>query len=131
MRSRNVFITLLIVVALLAMYLLKVRYLEPKNKISFNRNPSRVDYSNVALCQMNCYQLTANDMNKIISKGEINKNKTNFNKRPFPMINLTSIIKNKKVYVEIIQVGRIAKISSLEMDEPFVCNCQDEVNRPV
>lgn len=131
MSSRNVIITLLFVVALFALYLLKVRYLEPKNEISFIRNPSRVEYSSVALCQMDCYRVSANDISVIIRKGEINKSKTNYKQRPFPLIAVSGIIRNKKVDVEIIQIGRIAKIRACTIDEPFDCDCKDKVNRPV
>ena len=125
MRSRNVIISLLFVLVLILLFFIRVNYWEPRKKLVFNRNPSRIEYSNLALCQMDCYNFNANDMTSILRNGRIVKEKTNMNEKPFPKITINGVTKNKMIVnIEIIQIGRVAKIESCyHVNDLFVCNC--------
>ena len=133
MRSRNVIITLLFVLALLVFTFIRVQYWEPKKKLSFNRNPSRIEYTQLALCLMDCHHISANDIAEIIKTGKINTSKTKLKEKPFPEFTIEGITKNKlSLSVVIIQSGNVAKIKRCNRsDEVFICNCPGEEPQPI
>jgi hypothetical protein len=133
MRSRNVIITLLFVLALMVLTFIRVRYWEPKKKVTFNRNPSRIEYSQLALCLMDCYHISANDIAEIFKTGHVNASKTNLKEKPFPVFTIEGVARNKfSMLMVIIQSGNVAKIKSCcRSDETFICNCPVEEPRPI
>lgn len=133
MRSRNVIITLLFVLALLVLTFIRVRYWEPKKKLAFNRSPSRIEYTRLALCLMDCYHISANDIADIFKTGKVNTDKTNLKEKPFPVFAIEGITSNKfNMLMVVIQSGNVAKIKSCyRADETFICNCPGEEPRPI
>jgi hypothetical protein len=133
MQPRNVILSLILVLGFLVFAFIKTRFFEPKRKLIFNRNPSRIKYAQVALCRMDCYLLTANDVTEVIRNGEINRDKSDLSKRPCPVFKLHGWIKKgKDVWISVEQCGRIAKIIDCYEDVGgLACNCTDNESRPV
>ena len=73
MRARNVIVSLIFVILLLGYIFIKVRWLEPRKKLNFNRNPSRIEYTNYAICRMDCFSINANTVADLFRKGEVKK----------------------------------------------------------
>lgn len=128
MQSRNVIISLILVLALLIFTFIKFRFLEPKKKLSFNRNPSRIEYSQLALCRMECYRFTANDITDILKKGEVNLSGSDFNEWPCPIFAVRGVTNSgKKLGILVAQCGRVAKIRSCENTDVVInCDCPAE-----
>lgn len=131
MSSRNVIITLVLVIALIVFVIFKIR-LEPKKKFNLNRNPSRIEYTRVALCRMDCQNITANEITEVLRKGEINYDNSDLRKRPcatFTILGKTK--KNTGITIMIEQCGNVARITNCYLDDGSMpCNCP-ETNRSV
>jgi hypothetical protein len=128
MRSRNVILSLLLMLALLAFTFMKVRFWEPKKKPALQRNPSRIEYSQLALCRMDCRNINANDITELIKNGEVNFSESDIKNKPCPLFIVQGLTKkNMSLRLEIIQCGRVAKVircSYPGMD--YSCNCPGE-----
>ena len=133
MRSRNVIISLLFVLVLLAFTVIKIRYWEPKRKLTLRRNPSRIEYLPLALCRMDCYQVNANDITELLRAGTINDVKTKKDEKPFPLFSVEGVTRKKiGIGIMIIQSGRVAKIKECyRTDGIFVCHCPGDLKNVV
>ena len=129
MRSRNVIISLLFVLLLLGFTVIKIRYWEPKGKLTLRRNPSRIEYLPLALCRMDCYQVSANDIMELLRTGAINDARTKKDQRPFPLFAVEGFTRKRiGIGIMIIQSGRVARIKDCyRTDGIFVCNCPDDL----
>ncbi len=133
MKERNVIISLLFVVALLAFTFVKVRYWEPKRKITFKRNINRVNYTEAALCLMDCQQLDANDITEVIRNGEVVSYTRNLQK-----VNCRDYVlrgKGKKgfnITVFITQCSNVSKVTNcFGVNASGSCNCNDTKPKPI
>ena len=70
MKPRNVIISLIFVILLLAYLVIKVRLWQPRKKLTFNRNPSRIEYSQFSLCRMDCHRISANIIAGVFRNGQ-------------------------------------------------------------
>ena len=133
MKPRNVIISLLFVVALLAYLVIKVRYWEPKKKLTFNRNPSRIEYSEFALCRMDCHAISANIITGVFRNGQIIKAKSDLHKRPCPIFTIEGLTKKgRSVWMVVQQCGTVARIiDCYYSNEASPCNCVDIGAQPV
>jgi len=133
MKPRNVIISLLFVIALLAYLFIKVRFWEPRKKLSFNRNPSRIEYSQFALCRMDCHSINANIIVGVFRNGQINKAKSDLHKRPCPIFTIHGMTKQgKSVWVVLQQCGTVAMIiDCYYSNDAIPCNCVDAGAPPV
>jgi hypothetical protein len=131
MSPRNVIITLVVVIALIVFFLFKIR-MEPKKKFSFNRNPSRIEYSQIALCKMDCQNINANDITVVLRKGEVNNDKSDMHKRPCGFFTILGKTKKGMVLsVMIDQCGTVARITNCYLDNGLMpCNCVEN-DQPV
>lgn len=131
MRSRNVIFSLVLVLALLVFTFMKVRFWEPKKKLTLQRNPYRIEYSQLALCRMNCWNITANEITELIKNGEINISASDIKNKPCPLFVVQGLTKkNRNLYAEIIQCGRVAKVANCSYLNPETgCPCEGEVIR--
>ena len=127
MSSRNVIVSLVFVIILLGYLFIKTRYLEPRKKLSFNRNPSRIEYTTLALCRMECQSISANDITEILRKGEINKDKSDLHKRPCAIFTLFGKTrKGMGLSVVVSQCGTVARITNCyDVAGTIPCNCVD------
>jgi hypothetical protein len=125
MKSRNVIISLLLILVLLAFALMKMRWWEPKKKLTFNRNPQRIEYTRHALCRMDCRFISANEVTEIIQKGEVNFAKSDLNDKPCPTFAVQGYTKSREhLRIIVAQCGKVAKIvTCYNLDVEFECDC--------
>lgn len=125
MKSRNVIFSLLLILALLAFAFVKMRLWEPHRRLTFNRNPSRIEYARHALCRMDCRHISANDITEILKKGEINFAKSDLKDRPCPTFAVQGLtLKGENIRVIFAQCGTVDKvITCYNLNEKFNCNC--------
>jgi len=128
MQSRNVIISLVIVIVLLIFSFIKIRLLEPKKKLLFNRNPSRIEYSAIALCHMACYGFSADDVTEVLRNGEIKFSESDKQALPCPVFVLYGKAKSgREMHISVSQCGKLAKIKSCSiMNSVLYCDCQDK-----
>lgn len=133
MKPGNVIISLLLVLALLLFIFLKQQFWEPRKKITFNRNPSRIEYSPLALCRMDCYRIDANDITWILKKGVTDAVKTKLYERTCPVFTIRGITRKGMVlFIIVSQCGSVVNISTCySPDETVICNCPGVQNQPV
>ena len=126
MKSRNVIISLIFVLALLALIFIKIRN-EPGKRLTFNRNPSRIEYSQFALCRMECFNINANSIAAIFKNGDVKDRKPKKNCTVFMVNTITKQEKNIVIIVE--QCGTVARVTDcniVNLGTP--CNCTDIQN---
>ena len=129
MKSRNVIISLVLVLALLVFVFIKIRN-EPRKKLTFNRNPSRIEYSQYALCRMECYSINANSIAAIFKNGSIQDRKPKKNCTLFTVNTITKQEKNIVIIVE--QCGTVARVADCYVaNQGASCNCTDIENPPI
>jgi len=129
MKSKNVIISLIFVLALLVFVFIKIRN-EPGKKLNFNRNPSRIEYSQFALCRMECFNVNANSIAAIFKNGNIQDRKPKKNCTVFTVSTLTKQAKNIVIIVE--QCGTVARITDCNIvNQGAPCNCTDTENMPI
>ena len=127
MKARNVLISLLLVLGLLAFIFIRIHN-EPKRKLTLNRNPSRIEYSQYALCRMECYGINANTVTAVFRTGTIKRNNE---RSSCPIFTVTgSTKKEKKIFIKVQQCGTVARIIGCDLPET-PCNCTDAENRPI
>ena len=132
MKPRNVIISLLFVLLLLAFIVVKIRN-EPGRKLVLKRNPSRIEYTKFALCRMDCYKVNANIITGVLRNGEINGTKSDLHKRPCPIFTIHSLTKqNMSIWVVVQQCGTVAKIlDCYDANETIGCNCINDETAPL
>jgi hypothetical protein len=84
MKPKNVTFSLLFVLAILVFAIIK-KWQEPRRNEPFSRQPSQLIFTAYALCRMECYNLSREDIVSIMHKGVILLNKSNRNSRPCPI----------------------------------------------
>jgi hypothetical protein len=104
---------------------MKMRWWEPHRKLTFNRNPSRIEYTKHALCRMDCRHIDANDITAILKNGEINFYKSNLKDKPCPTFALQGITATgEHIRVIVAQCGKVAKIvTCYNLRQDFDCDC--------
>jgi hypothetical protein len=129
MKSRNVIISLILVLALLVFIFIRIR-LEPKKKPTFNRNPSRIEYSGFALCRMECYSINANSIIPIFRNGNIQSRKRKETCTTFTVNTLTK--KGMNIFMVVDQCGTVAKVIDCYIENRQApCECANIENRPM
>ena len=129
MKSRNVIISLIFVLVLLVFVFIKIRN-EPRKKLIFNRNPSRIEYSQFALCRMECFNVNANSIAAIFKNGAIQDKRP---KKNCTVFTVNTITKQGKIIVIIVeQCGNVARITDCNIvNQGAPCNCIDVENPPI
>lgn len=129
MNARNVIISLMLVLALLVLIIIKFS-LEPKKKMTFRRNPSRIEYSAFALCRMECYAINANSVTVIIQKGEVRLLKR---ANPCSTYKVSMSTKqNKNYFITVEQCGTVVKVlDCYESNVTGGCNCINDEAKPL
>src|SRR5437899_6550647 len=83
MSTRGATYSLIIVLVCLGLFFLG-RWHEPKIKEIFDRHPSKLIYSSNALCRMDCWHVSKEDIEQIMEKGIIIFNRSNRYDKPCP-----------------------------------------------
>jgi len=129
MNARNVIISLVLILVMLVFFIIKFS-LEPKRKMTFRRNPSRIKYSAFALCRMDCYMISANTVTLIIQKGQVQLIKK---ENPCSTYKVSMLTKqNKNYFITVEQCGTTTKVQDCyEANVTAGCNCINDEARPV
>ena len=132
MKPKNVIISLVFVMLLLAFIVIKIRN-EPKKKLVLNRNPSRIEYTKFALCRMDCHHINANSIVGIFRNGEVNRARSDIHKKPCPIFTIRGVTKQKMSIILIIQqCGTVAKVlDCYDANGTLVCNCINDESMPL
>ena len=132
MKPRNVIITLLFVLMLLAFIIVRIHN-EPKKKLVLNRNPSRIEYTKFALCRMDCQNINANIITGVLRNGEINRDKSDLHKRPCPIFTIDRSTKQTmSIRIIVQQCGNVAKIlDCYDANAAAGCNCINDEAMPL
>ena len=125
MRSKNVTVTLIIILVILFYAALRWYVLEPHRREAFNRHPFHLIYTHHALCRMDCRHISKKDIDEIMEKGIIFLNKSNPNDRPCPTYALQGYTKeNEDIRVIFAQCDSITKvITCYNLHKEFECHC--------
>src|SRR6185436_16303841 len=127
MKSRNVIISLILVLSLLAFIFIKIRN-EPRKRLIFNRNPSRIEYSRFALCRMECYSINANSITSIFRNGNIMDRKRKKACTAFKVNTLTK--QGMNIFIIVEQCGTVAEVTDCYIaNREAPCECTE--NRPI
>ena len=127
MNSRNVIITLLLILAVLIFAVVKRRLFEPQRKEVFNRNASPVKYTAFALCRMECNDVSKAAVMEIVQKGIINFSRGDRRYRPCPVFALQGRTGSRQ-YLRIMleQCGNVTTvINCYNLEEEVSCDCPD------
>jgi hypothetical protein len=81
MRSRNVFLTLAVLIGVFLFAIFR-KWQEPPVREAFDRTPQRLYYYAFALCRMQCLHISKGDINTVMQKGVVHMNKSNRNRQP-------------------------------------------------
>jgi hypothetical protein len=129
MRSRNVLLSLVLVLLVLVFLVLKIKFWEPKKRVTFNRNPSRIEYTSLALCQMDCYRITANWVTQLLKTAEVFSAEPDKHRPACTTFAIRKADKMDRIWsIIVLQCGRVAKITSCKVvNEVLVCDCPGEV----
>ncbi|HWJ02381.1 MAG TPA: DUF4258 domain-containing protein [Verrucomicrobiae bacterium] len=127
MKSKNATFSLLLVLAVLAVALLKWRQ-EPERKEAFERSPEGLYYSDNARCRMQCLGVNENDINRIMKKGIINFSRSNRNQLPCPQYALQGrTTGGQYLRVFFLQCPqRTTVLNCYNLEKEPACKCPDE-----
>ena len=129
MKPSNVIFSLVVILALLVFIFIKIRN-EPRKKLSFNRNPSRIEYSQFALCRMVCYGINANSIAAIFRNGQVTDRRREKICTVFTVNTLTK--QGKNIFIIVSQCGTVAKVKDCYIaNQGSPCGCTDAENRSV
>jgi hypothetical protein len=129
MRSRNVIVSLIIVLTLLVFLFVKINYREPKKQVTLNRNPARVEYAETALCQMDCYNITAGHVTRFMKNATVISAKPDEHRAACTTFAIRDTDDKARVWIFTIkQCGKTIRILTCTISGGvFVsCDCADE-----
>ena len=128
MRSRNVILTLLLLVGVLLFAVFR-KWQEPTRKEPFDRNPQRLRFYAFARCRMQCLTLTENDIKTIMQKGVINLNKSNRAYRPCPVFAVQGRVRNAYLRIVFEQCRNSTYVvNCFDLQRNVACDCPTEYN---
>jgi hypothetical protein len=129
MKSRNVIISLILIIGVLIFIFIRLR-LEPKKRLTFHRYPSRIEYSQFALCRMECYSVNANSIVSVFRNGSILSRRR---KGTCTRFSVNASTKQKmNIFIVVDQCGTVAKVVDCYLtNSPAPCDCTDSENRPI
>jgi hypothetical protein len=122
MKTKNVTISLLLVLALLGFAIIK-RWQEPRRKELFSRRPSQLVFTAYALCRMDCYNLSRAEVLQVMRKGVVLLNKSK--SQPCPIYALqgrTAVGRYIRVLFEQCQANTRV-INCYDLRKETSCNC--------
>lgn len=124
MNSRNVILTLLLILLLSGIFLCR-RWQEPVRKEALNRSPDKLTYTTQASCLMKCLQVDEKELARIIRKGIILLNKSNRFNRPCPTFAVQgALAEGKSLQVLLLQCTNETTVLSCNLvNQNFECQC--------
>lgn len=124
MNSRNVILTLLLILLLSGIFLCR-KWQEPVRKEALNRKPDQLIYTPQATCLMKCLQVDENEIERVIKKGIILLNKSNRFSRPCPTFAVQGALAvGKSLQVMLVQCANETTVLSCNLvNQDFECQC--------
>jgi hypothetical protein len=98
--------------------------------MTFNRYPSRIEYSRFALCRMDCYSINANSIVAVFRNGIITDRKR---KKTCTVFSVNTVTKQKmNIFISVEQCGTVARvIDCYIMNRQGPCDCTDIEHMPI
>lgn len=123
MRTRNVLLTLLLLIGIFLFAIYKKRQ-EPQAREAFERTPVQLRYYAFALCRMQCLHISKEDVNQLMKEGIINMNRSNRNSRPCPVYAVQGRIGHQYLRVLFEQCRNATYVvSCYNLEQDTTCNC--------
>jgi hypothetical protein len=139
MKSKSVGFLFLIILAIAVVFINKWRGVEevadPQTTIrqrGFDRRVSTLEYTQHALCRMDCRKISKSDIQDIMLTGEINYAKTDVNDKPCPTYALQGYTNDgQRIRVIFAQCQTKTKVvTCYDLEKDFECHCPgDEKKR--
>ena len=130
MRSRNVMLSLVVLILLILVAMIKWKFYEPRPRELFNRNPPRLQYAQYALCNMACRSISKREVESILRSGIINLNRSNRRRFPCPTFALQGTSEKGRNLRILLEQCRNATmiLNCYDLNRDFQCNCNDDKN---
>ena len=139
MKSKSVGFLFLIILAIAVVFINKWRGVEevadPQTTIrqrGFDRRVSTLEYTQHAICRMDCRKISKSDIQDIMLTGEINYAKTDVNDKPCPTYALQGYTNDgQRIRVIFAQCQTKTKVvTCYDLEKDFECHCPgDEKKR--
>ena len=130
MKSRNVLLTLAVLLIVIVYFIARTRQ-EPGSKEIFDRHPAHLEYTRHALCRMDCRQIDSAEIMEIMEKGVINLNRSNKRDKPCPSFALQGRTKSgenlRVIFAQCREETRV--ITCYNLEKEFACNCPGDNNK--
>lgn len=132
MRSKSAGFVFLIILALAVIFVSKWKGVEeiadPQTSVrkrGFDRRVSTLEYTQHALCRMNCRKISKSDIQDIMLSGEINYAKTDVNDKPCPTYALQGYTNDgQRIRVIFAQCQTKTKVvTCYDLEKDFECHC--------
>src|SRR6476659_9985056 len=126
MRSRNVMLTLFLLLGLFLFAVYKKRQ-EPSPVEAFHRAPERLRFYAFARCRMECLAISETDIQTIMQKGIINLNKSNRMARPCPLFAVQARVQGQylRVLFEQCRNGTYV-VNCYNLEQDTTCDCSTD-----
>lgn len=124
MKPRNVIFSLLLVLVVLGYAIIRI-WQEPRGKEPFVRQSSQLVFTAYALCRMECFELSREDVIQIMRKGVVLLNRSNRKHQPCPMYTLqghTALGRYIRVIFEQCQ-GSTRVVACYDVYDEKGCDC--------
>ena len=130
MKRRNVTVSLFLLLLLFVAFLVR-RWNEPRRKEAFDRDPPLLLYANEALCQMDCRQISKEEIKEIMKKGIINFNRSNRRGNPCPTFALQgSTAGGKSLLVNFGQCkNKTTVLFCFNLQKDLDCDCSANIKK--
>src|SRR5687767_8788516 len=130
MRSRNVILSLVLLVLLIAIAMIKWKYYEPRQRELVNRQPDRLQYAQFALCNMGCRNISRSEVEAVLQSGIINLNQSNRRRFPCPTFSLQGTTATGRYLRILIEQCRNATmvLNCSDLKKDFSCDCDHDKN---
>ena len=127
MRSRNVMLTLFLLVSILLFAIYKKRQEVPVRE-AFHRQPERLYFYAFARCRMQCLDISNDDITRIMRSGVILMNKSNRALRPCPVFSVQArTLKDKYIRVVFEQCRNgTYVVNCYNLEQDTTCDCTTE-----
>src|SRR5215217_332747 len=123
MRSRNVLLTLILLISIFLFAIFK-KYQEPQREEAFHRMPERLRFYAFARCRMQCLAISEADIHMLMQKGVININKSNRMSRPCPIYAVQARVNDRylRVLFEQCRNGTFV-VNCYKLEQDIACDC--------
>lgn len=130
MRSRNVILSLVLLVVLIAIAMVKWKYYDPERRELVNRRPARLQYAQFALCNMSCRNISRGEVEAILQSGVINLNQSNRRRFPCPTFALQGTTPDGRYLRILVEQCRNATmvLNCYDLRKEFSCDCDNDKN---